>query len=50
MVALGFDLVDPTWVTTGKVAAVVVLVAVVVEVEVEVAVEIVEVSSGRLFF
>jgi hypothetical protein len=43
MVALGFDPVDPTWVTTGKVVAVVVVVA-----AVEVA--LVEVSSDRLLF
>jgi hypothetical protein len=42
MVALGFDPLDPTWVTTGKVVTVVVVV--------EVAVAIVEVSSDRLLF
>jgi hypothetical protein len=45
-VALGFDPVDPTWVTTGKVVTVVV---VVVEEE-EVAVAVVEVSSDGLLF
>jgi hypothetical protein len=46
MVALGFDPVDLTWVTTGKV---VVAAAVAVVVVVEVAVAVVEVSSGRRF-
>jgi hypothetical protein len=45
-VVLGFNPVDPTWVTTGRVVTVVAVVVV----EEEVAVAIVEVSSDRLLF